>query len=44
MLHDLQQSYGGLFEKALIEEINQVSTFSEARQNQHSVRARASNN
>jgi CRP/FNR family transcriptional regulator len=29
MLHDLQQSYGGLFEKALIEEINQVGTFRE---------------
>ncbi len=29
MLHDLQQSYGGLFEKALIEEINQVGTFKE---------------
>ena len=29
MLHDLQQSYGGLFEKALIEEINQFGTFRE---------------
>ena len=29
MLHDLQRSYGGLFEKALIEEINQVGTFRE---------------
>ncbi len=29
MLHDLQQSYGGLFEKSLIEEINQVGTFRE---------------
>ena len=29
MLHDLQQSYGVLFEKALIEEINQVGTFRE---------------
>lgn len=26
MLHALQQSYGGLFEKALIEDINQVGT------------------
>ena len=29
MLHALQQSYGGLFEKALIEEINQVGTLRE---------------
>ena len=29
MLHVLQKSYGGLFEKALIEEINQVGTLRE---------------
>lgn len=29
MLHALQQSYGGLFEKALIEDINQVGTIKE---------------